>query len=363
MKILILSNDGGGLYNFRGELIKELLINHEVYISLPKSKYVDKLTNMGCKFTPCNLERHGVNPFNEIKLLLYYKKILSEYRPDIVFTYTIKPNIYGGMMCEKKNIPYVCNITGLGMALENEGITQKVMLILYKIALRKAQKVFFQNSENREFMLKNQVVKGRYDLLPGSGVNLERYRVLDYPESETVDFVFIGRIMKEKGIDQYVEAAEYIRKKYPNTRFHVCGAYEQNYEERIKKLHEDRVIIYHGLVENIIDIHRISQCTIHPSYYPEGMSNVLLESCACGRPIITTDKNGCREIVENGINGYMVKQKDSKDLIYKIEKFLKLSVNERKKMGLAGRKKVENQFDRNIVVQKYMQELNNIHRI
>jgi galacturonosyltransferase len=163
--------------------------------------------------------------------------------------------------------------------------------------------------------------------------------------------------MKEKGIEQYLDAAVYIKKKYPYTRFHICGGMEQNYSEQIKRMQEQKIIIYHGNVNDMTEIYKMISCTIHPTYYPEGMSNVLLESCACGRPIITTNRSGCREIVDDGVNGYIVNQKDSKDLIEKIEKFLSLTNQERKMMGLAGRRKVEREFDRKIVVEKYLAEL------
>ena len=265
--------------------------------------------------------------------------------------------MYGGIACNKYKVPYVVNITGLGTAVENAGIMQKITLILYKKGLKSAQKVFFQNIENQNFMLEHKVVNGKYDLLPGSGVNLNQYAVMEYPTGDTIDFVFIARVMKEKGIDQYLDAAKYIRKKYPNTRFHVCGACEQDYKETLDKLSEQGIIQYHGLVKDITAIHKISSCTIHPTYYPEGLSNVLLESCACGRPIITTNRAGCREVVDDGVNGFVIKEKNSQDLIEKIEKFLALSYKARMNMGLAGRKKVEREFSRQIVVDKYMKEI------
>jgi galacturonosyltransferase len=261
------------------------------------------------------------------------------------------------MACARLGIPYVSNITGLGTAVENGGIMQKVTLFLYKRGLKKAQKVFFQNTENRDFMINKGVVNGPYDVLPGSGVNLSQYHVLPYPTGETIEFLFVARVMKEKGIDQYLEAAEYIRKKYPQTRFHVCGYCEQDYEDRLRDLDKKSVIIYHGSVRDISEMHKISSCTIHPTYYPEGMSNVLLESCACGRPIITTNRSGCREIVDDGVNGFVVKQKDSKDLICQIENFLALPWEHKRQMGLAGRAKVEKEFDRKIVVEKYIKEV------
>lgn len=360
MKVMILANNDVGLYKFRKELVEELNKEHEVLICLPYGKFVDNLVEMGCKFIPCELlDRHGINPVKELKLISWYKKMLKEYKPDIVFTYTIKPNVYGGHGCGKLGIPYVANVTGLGTAVENGGVMQKVTLTLYKVGLKKAQKVFFQNTENRDFMLNHGVVKGAYDMLPGSGVNLVQYTVTEYPNGDTIDFMFISRVMKEKGIDQYLEAAEYIRKKYPQTRFHICGFCEKEYEGNLDELQKNGTIIYHGLVSDIAAMHKISSCTIHPTYYPEGLSNVLLESCACGRPIITTDRSGCREVVDDGVNGFVIKEKDSKDLIDKIEKFLGLNWEEKKQMGLAGRAKVEKEFNRKIVINKYLGEIKN----
>jgi len=192
---------------------------------------------------------------------------------------------------------------------------------------------------------------------------LQKYKPLEYPNGETTDFVFIGRIMKEKGIDQYIDAAKYIRGKYPQTRFHICGAFEENYGEQMKEFQDSGIILYHGVVKDMISLYQIASCTIHPSYYPEGLSNVLLESCACARPIITTNRAGCREVVDDGVNGFICKQKDSEDLIKQIEKFIALPYEKKKQMGLAGRAKVEKKFDRNIVVEAYLKEIERILNI
>lgn len=361
MIILILANDAGGLWVFRRELVEELIKENQVYYCTPEGAYASKLNSLGCKHIPCGLlDRHGTNPLKDLQLISFYKKILREIKPDIVFTYTIKCNAYGGMACASQGVPYVANVTGLGTAIEKGGLMQKVSLTLYKKGIRKAQKVFFQNTENRDFMVSHGVVKGPYDMLPGSGVNLKRYEAFPYPDGETTDFVFISRIMKEKGIDQYLDAAKEIKKRHPRTRFHICGYCEQDYEAELQELDKEGVIMYHGLVDDMKSIYRMISCTVHPTYYPEGLSNVLLESAASGRPIITTDRAGCREVVEDGINGYVVRQKDSKDLIEKIERFLSLTVEERRAMGLAGRAKVEREFDRQIVIQKYLEEVKTV---
>lgn len=357
MRVLIVANADIGLYKFRKELLEELVKENEVYIALPKGDFYNDLVSIGCKFINTELDRHGTNPLRELKVVFLYKKTIKKIKPDIVFTYTIKPNVYAGMACASLGVPYVANVTGLGTAVENPGLMQFVTVNLYKYGLRKAQKIFFQNAENRDFMLKHKVVKGSYDMLPGSGVNLNNYVVTEYPNGDTVDFVFVSRIMKEKGIDQYLDAAKEIRKRHPETRFHICGFCEQAYEEELQNLNANGTIIYHGLVKDMAAIYRQMSCTVHPTYYPEGLSNVLLESAASGRPIITTNRAGCREVVDDGINGYVVEEKNSEDLINKIEMFLTKSVAERQTMGLAARAKVEKEFNRQIVIEKYMGEL------
>ena len=357
-KVLMLVNHDVVIYNFRKELVERLLEDgYEVVISSPYGERIDDLMQMGCEYVETTLSRHGTNILEELKLLAHYKKTIKKVKPDVVLSYTIKPNIYGGMACRALNVPYIANITGLGTAVENAGIMQKITILLYKVAFKKINCVFFQNTENMQFFLDNNIVIGKHRLVPGSGVNLEQFRALPYPNNETTEFVFISRIMKEKGINQYLKAAEFIRNKYPNTKFHICGFCEQAYEDKIKDLQDQGIVHYHGMVRDVREIIGKTHCTVHPTYYPEGLSNVLLESSACARPIITTNRSGCREVVDNEINGYIVEQKSVKDLILKIEKFLILDFNSKEKMGIAGREKVEKEFDRNIIVDAYMEEI------
>ena len=357
-KILFLVNHDIVIYNFRKELVERLLEEgYEVYISSPYGERIDYLTSMGCHYIETKINRHGTNIIEDLRLLRTYKRIMKDVSPDVVLTYTIKPNVYGGMAAQSLDIPYISNITGLGSAVENGGVMQKISVLLYKRAFRKVQTVFFQNKENMQFFNERKIALGKHKLLPGSGVNTEQFSLLEYPSDEVIRFVFISRIMKEKGIDYYLEAAKYIKEKYPNTEFHICGFSEEDYEDILKECEEKGIIIYHGMVKDIREILKITHCTVHPTYYPEGMSNVLLESAASGRPVIASDRSGCREIIDDGVNGYLVKQKDSKDLINRIETFLKLSHKDKKNMGIISREKVTNQFDRRIVVDFYMEEI------
>lgn len=360
-KVLILVNHNVVIYNFRKELVERLINDgYEVYLSCPQGNRIEELVSMGCKFVETDVERRSKNPLTDLKLIRYYKKIMRDIKPDIVLSYTIKPNIYGGIASRSLKIPQIANITGLGTATENPGITQKFIVWLYKIAFKKTKKVFFQNEENCEFFMKHKINICSYDILPGSGVNLSRYRISEYPDDNKVKFLFISRIMKEKGIDFYLSTANTTRNKYDNVEFHICGFCEDEYKGKLQKLVDNGTVIYHGMIDNVDEFLKDIHCVIHPTYYPEGMSNVLLECCASGRPIITTDRSGCREIVDDGINGYMVRVKNQEDLDNAVEKFLLLSNEQRKAMGIAGRKKVEEQFDRKIVVNKYMEEIRKV---
>lgn len=357
-KVLFLVNHDVVIYNFRLELVERLINDgYEVHISSPYGERIDDLVSLGAIFHDITMDRHGMNPISELKLLLSYRRLFEEVKPDMVLGYTIKPNIYGAMAAGWRNIPFVANITGLGTAVENPGISQKLMLLLYKIAFRKIQKVFFQNTENQQFFIDHKIALGKHGLLPGSGVNLERFTLKEYPNGDTIRFAFISRIMKEKGIDQYLEAAEAIKEKYPNTEFHICGFCETEYEGKLNEFNDNGTVIYHGMLRDVAGFLDDIHCVVHPTYYPEGLSNVLLEASASGRPIITTERSGCREVIEDGVNGYMIPQKDSKALIEAIDKFMQLDYESKKAMGIAGRKKVEKEFDRQIVVNKYLGEL------
>ncbi len=359
-KVLIICNMDIVLYNFRKEIVHRLLKEgYEVYVTFPKGDWAEYFEKLGCKYIETTVDRRGMNPLKDFKLLKSYNRIMKEIKPDYVLTFTIKPNIYGGLAAKHNNIQYIANITGLGSALENNGFAQKLTVMLYKIAFKKLKRVFFQNEENMQFFVNKKIAIGKHRLIPGSGVNLEEFKIMPYPvQDKPLEFLFIGRVMKEKGIDQYIEMAKRIKQKYSNVIFHILGFCEEEYQDTLKKLQEDGVLIYHGMQKDIRPFMLNSCCTIHPSYYPEGMSNVLLESAASGRPVITTNRSGCRETVDDGISGYIVPIKDIDALTSKVEQFINLPYEEKVKMGQAGRRKVEKEFDRNIVVDAYMEEIN-----
>lgn len=354
-KILFLANHDYSIYNTRLELIEQFISRgDEVHISSPEGERTPDLIALGCIFHKTPINRHGMNLFEEFQLIKKYEQLFSKIRPDVILGYTIKPNIYGAIAAKKNKIPFIANITGLGTAVETPSWKQRLFIELYRYAFRNIYYIYFQNTENRDFFLRHKLVQGNYGILPGSGVNLERFPYQEYIDSVPIRFAFISRVMREKGIDQFLTTAEHIRSKFDNTEFNIYGFCEQSYEGKIKEFETRGIVNYHGKNQNISEVLKNSHCLLHPSFYPEGLSNVLLEACATGRPIITTNRAGCREVVEHGINGYIVKQEDSNDLIAKVEQFLNLSLSEKSILGKNARRKVETEFDRRIVVNEYI---------
>ena len=363
MRILVLANNMNGLMSFRMEVMQAMVEKgYEVYISVPYDKrYDEQVGEIGLKIIDTAIDRRGINPVTDMSLIKCYCKIMKELRPDVVLSYTIKPNLYGGLACKWAKIPQLVNITGLGTAVENPGILQKFVIGLYKLCLKNVRVMFFQNKANMEFCRERGMISGRPNLLPGSGVNLSRFIPTEMPDGDVVKFICIGRAMKQKGTGDYLDMAEIIKKEYPHTEFHVLGACDDGeYEERIKRMHAEGTIIYDGVTTDVRPYIKNVHCTVHASYYPEGMSNVLLESCASGRAIITTARPGCGEIVDEGVNGFITRPHDVEDLCRQVRKFLTLTKEERAAMGRAAREKVEREFDRQIVIDKYFKEIEQV---
>lgn len=364
-KIIILANYGMGLYKFRKELIIELIDSgYEVYISLPNDEYVAKLEDLGCKYIATELDRRGMNPFDDLRLLLFYIQTIKKIQPDLILTYTIKPNIYGGIAARITRTTYLANITGLGTAIMNDGLLQKISLGLYKIALKGARTVFFQNTANRQFFLDKKIIKrNKSMLLPGSGVNIDEYSLIDYPEEKSdgeIHLLFIGRIMRDKGIGELLSAIQIIKDKGYNIVLDIVGFIEEaDLEEKIASMAKEKTINFHGQKENVRDFIARSHAVILPSYH-EGTSNVLLEAAASARPVLASNIPGCRETFDYGVSGLAFEPRDITSLADAIEKFIQLPYNEKVKMGRAGREKIEQEFNRQKVVDIYMKEISKV---
>ena len=356
--ILVLTNNIGGLHSFRKEVMKAMVDEgYKVVISHPdEDDRIAYFTGIGCEDVLTEFNRRGMNPVKDLQLLMKYRKLVKKYKPLAVLTYTIKPNVYGGMACRMTGTPQLANVTGLGDAVENGGLLQKLTVFLYKMGIGKAKRVFFQNKYNRQFCIEKGIAKEDPVLLPGSGVNLNHHILQEYPDDGVLKFLFIARLLKDKGTEEYFEAATRIKEKYPNTEFQILGSCEGNYQTQLEELVSRGIINFLGGTSDVRPFIGNVHCTIMPSYH-EGMSNVNLESAANGRPVITTNVPGCQETVDNGVTGILCEPRSAESLIAAIEKFLSLTYEEKKAMGMAARKKVEREFDRQIVVNKYLDEL------
>lgn len=361
--ILVLGNSDSGLYDFRKEVLQALLDNgFAVHVSVPDTGYVGKIKALGCICHDTLMERRGMNPLKDLKLFSFYLRLLKEIRPAAVFTYTIKPNIYGGMACRLKKVPYLVNITGLGTTLEHEGFLQKMIVLMYRESLKRAGCIFFQNRQNRDFMLeKGCVAKAAVTkVISGSGVNLKEHRPAPYPAEGRVRFVSVMRVMKDKGIEELLDMAKTIHREYPDTLFEILGAYEEEsrslYEPQIEDLQSEGIVRYYGYRDDVPDFYAHCQAVIHPSYH-EGMSNVLQEAAATGRPVIASNISGCKEIFEDGVSGIAFSPKSAESLTNAVRSFLSLSYEDRVSMGRKARAHVEACFDREKVVQAYMAAL------
>lgn len=357
--VMILSNHHSYTYNFRKEVIKELIDSgYKVYVVLPYGDKVENLIDMGCTFIDVNLDRRGKNPFKDLITIYSYFKSIKKINPIAVLTYTIKPSLYGGLVSKMLKIPYIPNITGLGSALEKNSLLKKVLLSTYRYVYKDAQKVFFQNEENLNLFLDKKIVKNNYQLIPGSGINTNNFPYKNYPSEENgLNFIFISRIMKEKGIEYFLEAAKVIKRENPKCNFIVCGFCEEDYENELNDLTQNGIIKYIGIQSDISKILSDVHCVIHPTFYPEGISNILLEASSTGRPVITTNRSGCREVVSDKTTGFLIKEHSLEDLINKINEFILLSSQEKIDMGVKAREKVSKEFNRKIIVDHYTQEI------
>lgn len=352
-RVLILANDVTTILQFRCELVRALAQEgHEIIISVPESQRIQEIELLGAKVVKTEVARHGKNPFQDLKLLSNYKKLLKKIKPDIVFTFTIKPNVYGGIACAKLKVPYVANITGLGV-VGNGGMMQKLTLWLYKVGLKKSKCVFFQNQANQQFFIANRVTVGKTELLPGSGVNIDNFAYLEYPTQEKNNIVFIGRIIKDKGVEELAMVAKKLE-SLENLCFTVVGDVEYGAKNPFIALKNVECVGFHKDVKPYL---KETHAIVLPSYH-EGMANVLLEAAACGRPILASNIPGCQETFDEGVTGFGFESKNVESLCETIEKFIDLPYEQKCEMGKAGRKKIEKQFNRQIVVNKYLEQIN-----
>ena len=352
MKILILANNDVGLYKFRKELIQELIRQgNRVIVSVPDGELIPDIRKLGVKVILTDVDRRGINPLTDMKLLMSYFRMEVTLKPDLVITYTIKPNVYGGLVSRILRIPYAENITGLGTTFQTDNLIKKLVCFLYKISSKHANVVFFENEGNKQTFLDNHLIREEQACrLNGAGVNLEEYPYTEYPdENEPIRFLFIGRVMKEKGVDELFEAARRIKKEYPDVLFDIVGPMEDEYDSVLKKLEEDGIITYDGYQKDVRPFIARCHCFVLPSWH-EGMANTLLEAGAMGRPLITSRIHGCMEAVEDGVSGYLCEKENVEELDYTIRKFINLCFKKKCLLGEESRKYIESQFNKFSIV-------------
>lgn len=350
MRILILANSDLGLYKFRKELIEELIHRgHEIYISCPDGDLVRPFEKIGCFFIDTPVDRRGINPKTDFTLFRRYRKMIRDINPNLVISYTIKPNIYGGLAARLAGKQYAVNITGLGTAFEKPGLIRTIVVCLYRIALKKAKVIFFENSSDRDGMLIFGCCKeSKTVVLPGAGVNLDVYIYQPYPCNDRFRFLFIGRVMKEKGIDELFDAMRRLYYEEKNCFIDIVGPIEEDYKKELEVYESEGWLKYHGYQENVIPFITACDCFTLPSYH-EGMANTNLECAASGRPIITSSIPGCKEAVVDG-SGFFCEPKNAESLYKAMRRMVEKRREEREQMGKIGRRHMQDVFDKKKVV-------------
>jgi glycosyltransferase involved in cell wall biosynthesis len=365
VKIAFVANTCWNIYNFRKGLVHHFLSKgDEVIVLAPKDEYTERIEEWGARCIDTPLQGTGTNPLNDLSYLNKVRVIFKSERPTIALSYTIKANIYSSLAGRLTSVPVICNVSGLGTTFLVEGLIGKIAIGLYKIAFKCANHVFFQNEDDKGlFVSVIKIPADRMDVLPGSGINLSEYNPTSIPENETTEFLMISRVIIEKGVREFSEAASYF-KDNTKVKFSLVGKFDEAHSRSIEKEELDSwikegVIDYKEHSDEIVKLITKSDALVLPSYR-EGTPRTLLEGAALGRPLLASNAPGCKEVVKDGYNGFLFEVQNSKSLIDKIKLFLSLTREERMQLGNNSRKLVEATFDENIVIDMYDET---IHRI
>jgi glycosyltransferase involved in cell wall biosynthesis len=369
LKILISVNTAWNLVNFRSGLIGALVAQgHEVIAAAPDDVYAPRLAAMGCRFVPLPMHNGGTHPGRDALLLWRYLRLLARERPDVYLGYTVKPNVYGSLAARWLRVPVINNIAGLGAVFIKDGWLVRLVRWLYRVALARSARVFFQNRDDRQLFVAGGLVRsGVTELLPGSGIDLTKFAVAPLATANTAGkfrFLLIARMLLDKGVAEYVEAARLLRQHYPQLECCLLGFVDVQNPAAVSRAQMDAwvsqgYVKYLGVSDDVRPEIAAADCIVLPSYR-EGTPRTLLEAAAMGRPIITTDAVGCREVVDDGQNGYLCKVRDAADLAEKMERMLNLTLEQRQQMGDCGRLKMEREFDEKIVIKKYLDAIGDL---
>jgi len=367
-KIAIIENHELGIYSIRHDLVMAMAEKYDVSV----------LTEVDNSFKDGDLEtvvrfidvgKSVMNPVTALKYNSRVRKALKEIQPDVCLTFTIRPAIYGNMVTSGLKIPTISTITGTGPLFDSKSLSYRIARQLYKWVLKKTKFVFFPNYDDlEEFIKAKYITREQAKRVPGSGINYEKFAPMPFTRGNDGKFIFlyISRLIKDKGIMEYVEAASQLKQQFPNAEFHVIGPLWTGNKKsltvtakELDKWIEKKWIVYHDKQKDIRPYVANADCVVMPSYR-EGMSNVLLEAASMARPLIATNVTGCRDIVENGVNGLLCKVKDGKDLAEKMKQMMNIPMAEREVMGKKGREKMIREFDKKLVIQIYLQAIDEI---
>jgi glycosyltransferase involved in cell wall biosynthesis len=368
MRIAIVLNTSWNIYNFRMGLIRTLReAGHEVICIAPEDPYTQYLIEDGFHFENVTMDSRGANPVKDMGLTLELYRIYARVKPDLVLHFTIKPNIYGTFAAKMLGIPVINNVCGLGTIFLNDNLVSKVAIEMYRMAFKYPEKIFFQNEEDLNLFLKKGLVQPEItELLPGSGINLDHFKAYQKPEAkEPFTFLLISRLILDKGVLEFIQAVKMLRAEGLNCKFQIMGSKDPLHRrgiavDIIDSWIEDGLIEYLGVQKDVRPYMNQADCIVLPSYR-EGASRTLLEAAALKKPIIATDVAGCNNIVLDGLNGYLCKLKDAEDLAAKMQKMYHTPEKIRLEMGEKGRERIEQLFDENLVVNKYLNEVSRIN--
>ena len=367
-KLVIASNSAWSIVNFRAGLIRAMVdVGYEVVAVASPDEYVARLPELGCRYLPLKIDSKGTHPGRDLLLLWRLWRLLRLERPDGYLGYTVKPNVYGSLAARALDIPVINNITGLGVAFIRKNWLKLLVRGLYRLALARSAMVFFQNEDDRRLFIEDGLVQPKKtDRLPGSGIDVERFKLTPLPEhGNQFRFLLVARMLWDKGVGEYVEAARTVKRCFHNADFCLLGFLDVQNPSAISRCQMDAwiaegVVRYLGESDDVRAEIADADCIVLPSYYREGIPRTLLEAAAMGRPIITTDAVGCREVVDDGVNGFLCRVRNEEDLAEKMQWMLTLSLEERSEMGRRGREKIEREFDERLVIDRYLEVISTL---
>jgi glycosyltransferase involved in cell wall biosynthesis len=364
---MLVVNSSWNILNFRSGLIRALIKEgYDVVAVAPDDNYTQLLSTLGCRFIPLEMDNKGMHPGRDLRLLFRLYRLMRQERPDVFLGFTIKPNIYGSLAAHALGIPVINNIAGLGITFLKTGYLNRLVRAMYRLALLRSRRVFFQNCDDRSLFISSGLVKAtKTERLPGSGIDLDRFGVLPLPSGSPVRFLLVARMLWDKGVGEYVNAARILKRRGIDADCCLVGFLDVQNPSAISPLQMDQwvnegVVRYLGASDDVRVEIAASNCIVLPSFYREGTPRSLLEAAAMGRPIITTDSVGCRDVVDDGLTGYICKPQNAESLADQMERFTALSPEMQAVMGERGRVKIEAEFDEKVVIRSYKDALNKI---